>query len=77
MPAREAQEIPRSSVTWQQKANYWLMTPVPWVALVLVLLVVVPLTTAIPFSDLAPRGAIGVVVVGTIVYLRERRKSEQ
>jgi hypothetical protein len=77
MPAREPEEIPRSSVTWRDKAKYWLMTPLPWVALVLILLVVVPLTTAIPFSDLAPRGALTVVVVGTIVYLRERRKGEQ
>ncbi|MFG1814444.1 hypothetical protein ACGFIF_11805 [Kribbella sp. NPDC049174] len=73
MPAREPDEIPRPSVTWRQHAKYWLNNPVPWVAFVLILLIVVTLTTTIPLSELASPGALGVLVVGAVMYLRERR----
>lgn len=74
MPAREPEATPRTSVTWQRKARYWLKKPEPWVAVIVVGVVVVALATGIPVSDIAPGGSIGVLVVGAIVYFRDRRK---
>jgi hypothetical protein len=76
MPAREPEAIPRSSVTWRDKAKYWLRNPAPWVALVLIGAIVLALATDTPFADLVPRGGVGIAVIAAIVYYRERRKSE-
>jgi hypothetical protein len=74
MPAREPDEIPRTAVTWRQHAKYWLMTPLPWVAFAAVLLLVGILVTDLPLTDLVSPGALGVLVLGVVIYLFERRK---
>ncbi|GAB2675575.1 peptidase M16 family protein [Kribbella swartbergensis] len=74
LPAREPDEIPRTAVTWRHQAKYWLMTPLPWVALVPVLLLVGILTTDHPLTDLASPGVLLGLALGVTVYLFERRK---
>lgn len=73
MPAREPDEIPHTQVTWRHRAKYWLMNPLPWVAFVLILVVVVSLTASVPITDLAPGGTLGVLVAGVLVYFYEKR----
>lgn len=74
MPAREPDEIPRSSVTWQRKAAYLLKKPELWVAVILIIVVVLGVVSGISMSDIAPRGAVAVIVVGTIVAFRNAVK---
>ncbi|MFI7060287.1 hypothetical protein ACIBL3_04835 [Kribbella sp. NPDC050124] len=73
MPAREPDEIPRSSVTRWDKAAYWLKRPTLWVLAALVGAIVLALATGMSFGDLPP-ATFAVLVVGIVVGYREHRK---
>ncbi|MDX2972839.1 M16 family metallopeptidase [Kribbella solani] len=70
MPPRDPDHIPQSQVTWRHKTTHLLKKPEIWVALSLLTLVAAGLLTGTPGEDLAPRGAVAVLLIAVIVALR-------
>jgi hypothetical protein len=73
MPVREPEAIPRSSVTRQDRAKYWVKQPALWPAFILNGIVVLALATGVPIADMLWPGVFGVVAL-VAIYIREQRK---